>query len=291
VNDLVAIVAATAAAVGTWMILDRHPDGERAGPGPLARLDRRATAMLRQGGLDDVSSTQFASTVLATGTTVAVAASLVLGVGLPALALGLLAAAVPVTTWRGRRRAARAAARDQWPRLIEELRLLTGPLGRPIPQSLLEVGMRGPSELRPAFRAAQREWSLSTDFERTVAVIKERLADPTADATCETLLVIHEVGGDLDRRLQALAEDRRRDLRDRQESEAKQAGARVARLFVVLVPAGMAVAGLNVGDGAAAYRSATAQVVVLVGLAIVAACWWWAGRIMALPDEDRVFDR
>jgi tight adherence protein B len=164
-------------------------------------------------------------------------------------------------------------------------------MGRPVPQGLLEVGLRGPAELRPAFEAAQREWALSTDFERTVAVLKERLADPTADATCETLLVAHEVGGDLDARLEALAADRRRDLRDRKEADAKQAGARLARWFVVLVPAGMAVAGLNVGDGREAYHTPTGQLLVAMGIGLVVACWWWAGRIMHLPEDDRVFDQ
>jgi tight adherence protein B len=168
--------------------------------------------------------------------------------------------------------------------------VLVGPVGRPIPQAFLEVGLRGPDELRPAFRSAQREWALTTDFERTVTVLKERLADPTADATCETLLVAHEVGGDIDARLEALAEDRRRDLRDRKEADAKQAGARLARWFVVLVPAGMALAGLNVGDGSAAFRTTGGQVLVMMGIGLVVVCWWWAGRIMQVPEDERVFD-
>ena len=67
--------------------------------------------------------------------------------------------------------------------MIEEIRILTGSRGRSIPQALFEVGRRGPVELRPAFAAAQREWLLSTDFDRTLKVLKDRLADPTAPAT------------------------------------------------------------------------------------------------------------
>ena len=114
-----------------------------------------------------------------------------------------------VAPTRARRR---RAAREAWPRLIEELRVLTGSVGRSIPQALLEVGLRGPVELRSAFEAAQREWSLTTDLGRTIGVLKDRLDDPTADAACETLLVAAEVGGDIDARLAALAEDRRQDL-------------------------------------------------------------------------------
>ena len=46
-----------------------------------------------------------------------------------------------------------------------------------MPQALFEAGGRAPGSLRPAFAAAQREWLLTTDFERTVAVLQARLAD------------------------------------------------------------------------------------------------------------------
>jgi hypothetical protein len=30
-------------------------------------------------------------------------------------------------------------------------------------------------------------------------------------------------------------------------------------------------------------------VLVVVGLALLAGCWWWSGRLMRLPAEERVF--
>jgi tight adherence protein B len=288
------VLAALLAGAGTYLMITPPPrrgGSDRSARRRLLNLDRRARSALRQAGLETISPAQFALTVSAVGVLAAVATASLVGVGVGAAVVGVLAAASPIALWRGKRRAARRAAQECWPGLIEELRVRVGPMGRPIPQALLEVGLAGPVELRPAFEAAQREWALSTDFSRAVAVLKERLADPTADATCETLLVAHEVGGDLDTRLEALADDRRRDLRDRKEAAAKQAGARLARWFVVVVPAGMAVAGLNVGDGRAAFRTPVGQVLVAVGVGLVVACWWWAGHIMRLPDEERVFDR
>jgi tight adherence protein B len=173
--------------------------------------------------------------------------------------------------------------------MIEEIRLHTGSLGRSIPQALFEVGRRAPDELKPAFAAAEREWLISTDFERTVGVLKERLADATADAALETLLVAHEVGGsDLDRRLAALVEDRAQDLQGRKDARAKQAGVRFARRFVLIVPFGMTLAGLSIGTGRDAYRTLTGQLAVALGLVCVAACWIWAGRLLRLPEEERV---
>jgi tight adherence protein B len=190
------------------------------------------------------------------------------------------------------RRAIRAKALESWPRLLEELRVLTGAAGRSIPQALFDVGRRSPAELRPAFAAAHREWLLSTDFGRTVDVLETRLADPTADAACETLLVAHELGGsDLDRRLEALVDDRIQDTQGRKDARAKQAGVRFARRFVLIVPLGMALAGMSVGTGRDAYGTPLGQLAVVVGIAVVAVCWVWAGRIMRLPEEQRVFGR
>lgn len=185
----------------------------------------------------------------------------------------------------GRRRAAGQAA---WPQMIEELRILTGSVGRSVPQALLEVGQRSPEVLRPAFAMAQREWSLTGDFPAVVQLLKRELAEPTADATLETLLVAHEVGGDLDRRLADLAEDRRRDLLERRAARSAMAGARLARAFVVVVPAGMLLAGLSVGQGAAAYRTSHGMLLVGAAAAMVAVCWWWAGSLMRVPAERRV---
>ncbi|CAN5508222.1 hypothetical protein BH18ACT1_BH18ACT1_17880 [soil metagenome] len=163
-------------------------------------------------------------------------------------------------------------------------------LGRSVPHALFEVGARAPEELRPAFEAARREWLLSTDFARAVAVLKARLADATADAVGETLLVAHALGGtEIDRCLAALVDDRMADLQGRKDAVAGQAGARFARRFVLVVPLGMAALGLGVGEGRAAYGTPTGQVLVAAALALLVACWWGAGRVMRLPGEQRFF--
>jgi tight adherence protein B len=208
----------------------------------------------------------------------------------PALVAGAFATTFPLASYRTRRTTRRSTAQEAWPRMIEEIRIQTSSLGRSIPQALLDVGRRGPDELRPAFEAAQREWLISTDFERTISVLKARLADPTADATCETLLIAHELGGsDLDRRLTALIDDRILDAQGRKDARAKQAGVRFARRFVLIVPIGMAIAGMSVGTGRDAYQTPTGQALVVVGIALVVACWMWAGRLLRLPEEERVF--
>jgi tight adherence protein B len=253
-------------------------------------LRARAEQWLAQAGLEGVGPTEFLTVMAVLFVVGAGATFAALGAFLPALAVGGFAATYPAASYRARRQQRRMRAAESWPRMIEEIALLTGSLGRSVPQALFEVGRGAPEEMRPAFAAAQRQWLISTDFERSVAVLKAGLADATADAACETLLVAHQVGGtDVQRRLAALVDDRIADLQGRKDARARQAGARFARRFVLFVPVGMALVGLSIGGGRDAYRSASGQLAAVVAVAMVIACWLWSGRIMRLPEEERVF--
>ena len=261
-------------------------------PGIGARRSRRQSVddFLVQAGLENVRLVEFLGVEVVLFVVAGAIGFAVYGGVLAAAAVAAAAATIPIASARARRRARRELAREAWPRMIEEIRLQAVSLGRSIPQALLGVGLRGPEELRPAFVAAQREWLISTDFERTLNVIKAQLADPTADAVCETLLIAHEIGGtDVDQRLRALIEDRIQDLQGRKDARSKQAGVRFARYFVLIVPFGMALVGLLIGDGRAAYETATGQIAVLGAFGLMALCWVWAGQLLKLPEEQRVF--
>lgn len=289
------LLLALAAGYGVFLIFTALTLGWRGvGIAPSAtrtavRRDRVGEWMA-QAGLSDVRLSELlAVAVVLFIVGAGLAYALFGGVAAP-IAAGAFAASFPFAAARTRRAQRRTAAREAWPRMIEELRLLATSVGRSVPQALFDVGRRGPEEMRPAFAAAQREWLISTDFERTLAVLKARLADATADSVCETLLIAHEMGGsDIDRRLTALVEDRIQDLQGRKDAAAKQAGARFARAFVFVVPVGMALVGLTIGDGRAAYATDMGQAAVIAGMLMIGICWLWAGRLMRLPEEERVF--
>lgn len=291
---LQAFLVAVLAAYGVFLVYTATALGWRGlGVSPslgTARRRVRVQDLLVQAGLDRTRLVELAAVEVVLFTVAAAFGYAVYG-GLPAaIATGLAAASIPVVSARNRRRARLARAREAWPRMLEEIRLQVVTLGRSIPQAVLTVGARGPEELRGAFALAQREWTLSTDLDRTLTVLKANLADPTADAVCETLLIAHEVGGaDVDRRLRALIDDRLDDLQGRKDARAKQAAVRFARWFVLVVPIGMALVGLSIGDGRAAFETATGQLWVLVAFAMMGGCWAWAGLLLRLPEEERVF--
>jgi tight adherence protein B len=293
-GGLLAFLLALVAAYGVFLAYTAVVFGWR-GVGVSPALRRRHASrsfrdFLVQAGLDRVQPVEFIAVAIVLAVVAGALAWAIWGAPLPALVVATVAATVPLAAARTRRRARQEHARDAWPRMIEEIRLQAVTLGRSIPQALLAVGSSGPEEMRLAFAAAQREWLISTDFPRTLDVLKAQLADPTADAVCETLLVAHDIGGtDVDQRLRALTEDRIQDLQGRKDARSKQAGVRFARFFVLVVPVGMALVGLSIGDGRAAYRSPGGQVAILVAFAQIGLCWGWASRLLRLPEEERVF--
>jgi tight adherence protein B len=293
-RPLLGVVAAVLASFGAYLIYTSAVFGWKGfGPRPSEppkRPRHSVTIWLRQAGLGQVGTAEFVGAILVLFVVGALGAYVLFDGVLPALVAGGLAAAIPVTSYRARRRNRLAEAAEAWPRMLEELRLLTGSVGRSIPQALFEVGRRAPGEWRPAFTAAEREWLLTTDFSATTSLLKDGLADPTADVVCETLLVAHEVGGsDIQSKLQDLIDDRVAELQGKKDAESRQAGVRFARRFVLLVPLGMTVAGLSIGTGRHAYATAGGQLAVAVGLLAVAGCWIWSGRIMRVPQQPRVF--
>jgi tight adherence protein B len=229
------LVVALCAALGTFYLYTAVVLGWRglgvapAGARTVGRR-RRLAEWMAQAGLGEVDPRELVGVTAALVAVGVVAGLAVFGGGLPALVLGACLGTAPLASYRVRRQHRRSAAQEAWPRIIEEVRILTSSLGRSVPQAVFEAGRSAPESLRPAFAAAEREWLLSTDFERTVAVLKADLADPTADAAAETLLVAHEVGGtDLDRRLDALIEDRVIDVQGRKDARSRQAGVRCVK--------------------------------------------------------------
>ncbi|HEY3144552.1 MAG TPA: hypothetical protein VGJ86_25705 [Acidimicrobiales bacterium] len=294
--NLAALLAATVAVVGTYLLYTglvlgwtsrRHRGGGRSW-GRMAEPWQDFVAQVGLVGIRPVELLGGAASLAAVG---GLAGLAVFGAVLPAVVVAVwVGVGWPLASCRVRRDRMQAAAQEAWPQILEEIRILTANLGRSVPQAVFEAGRRAPRPMRPGFEAAHREWLLSIDFERTIGVLKSRLADPTADAACETLLVAHQLGGsDLDRRLEALVNDRRVDVQGRKDARAAQAGVRFSRRFVLLVPCGMALVGTTIGTGRAAYRTTWGQMMVAAGLAVVAICWVWAGRLLKLPAEERVF--
>lgn len=206
-----------------------------------------------------------------------------------AAACGALVGAVwPVRQGRADADRRRREALAAWPRLLQSVRIQVTTLGRPLPSALLEAARQAPRTMVPAFAAFETSWHRTTDLPRALDDLALVMADPTTDLVVETLALGFELGGgSLERHLARLIEERERELELRQEAEARLAGARFARRFVLLVPAAMALAAEGIGSGSRTFSGPLGAEVLALSALLTAGCWWWAGRLLRLPETTR----
>lgn len=194
----------------------------------------------------------------------------------------------PIAFVRNRARSRRVRLRDVWPDAIDNVASGVR-AGLALPEALTQLGVRGPEELRPAFRAFGEDYRLSGRFNDCLDRLKERLSDPVGDRLVESLRIAREVGGsDLGRLLRTLSMFLREDARTRAELEARQSwtvnAARLAAAAPWLILAILATR----PESVRAYSTGAGVAVLATGAGVTAFAYWLMLRLGRLPEDQRV---
>ncbi len=204
------------------------------------------------------------------------------------LALALLGARAPFAVVRGRANRRRAVMREVWPEAVDNLASAIR-AGLSLPESLGQLGERGPRELRADFAAFAEDFRATGRFDDCLDALKARLADPVADRIVESLRVTREVGGsDLGRVLRTLGGFLREDARTRGELEARQSWTVNAARLAVIAPWVVLVLLATRPETASAYDSPGGATVLAVGAASTVLAYRLMARVGRLPSEERV---
>jgi len=238
--------------------------------------------------MGSVTPRSLAATCLAAGLAAAIVVTVVSEVPAIGICFGAMAAWAPLALVRLRARRRRTLVRDLWPEAVDHLSSGIR-AGLSLPESLSQLGDRGPAELRPAFRAFAEDYRATGAFSPCLEVLKVRLADPVADRIVEALRLTREVGGsDLGRLLRTLSAFLREDARTRSELEARQSWTVNAARLAVAAP--WIVLGLPATrpEAVEAYNRPAGVLVLAVGAAVSLLAYRVMLRIGRLPDEERV---
>lgn len=265
--------------------------GSRA-PGPRTTngqsWEGRARDLLTQAGIEGVSPHQLvgASTGLAL-----VVSVLVLGTSqVPVIALlfGVFAAAVPVLLVRRRRGQRTRELREVWPEAVDNLASGVR-AGLSLPEALTQLGVRGPEQLRSAFRRFGEDYRATGRFGESLDSLKVNLADPVGDRVVEALRMAREVGGtDLGRLLRTLSSFLREDARTRAELETRQGWTVNAARLALCAPWLLLLLLSTRPSAVEAYNTAAGAVVLVGGGGISFVAYRVMLRIARLPTERRV---
>lgn len=244
--------------------------------------------LLLRAGVERVSANGLLASCGAVGVVVLLIGFVLTGSAPIALCFALFGGFLPfsVVRWRAARRT--ASLRELWPDVVDHLRSAIR-AGLSLPEALIQLGEKGPVELRCAFRAFGVDYRAGGRFDDALNQLKERLADPVADRIVEALRMTREVGGsDLGKLLGTLSEFLRDAARTRSELEARQSWTINAARLAVAAPWIVLLLLATRPEAVRAYNSPGGAVVLLGGLLISVVCYRVMLRIGALPEDARV---
>lgn len=254
---------------------------------PMRRA-RRLEDLLRTAGIERVSATGLLTSCLGVGAFTTITFFAVTRSWPISGCFGLFGGWLPmaIVRWRARKRA--AVLRQLWPDVVDHLRSAIR-AGLSLPEALIQLGHKGPVELRAAFLDFGSDYRSGGRFDPSLNRLKERLADPVADRIVEALRLTREVGGsDLGRLLGTLAEFLRESARTRSELEARQSWTVNAARLAVAAPWIVLVLLASRPEAVTAYNTPAGAAVLLGGLGVSLLSYAAMLRIGALPQDERV---
>jgi tight adherence protein B len=262
------------------------PRAPRQRRGPTLR--ERLQELLAQAGIEAVTPASLIASCVGVGVFVLL---LLLAVSrsLPiATAFGLIGGYAPVALVRMRQRRRRTELRELWPEVVDNLASAVR-AGLSLPEALAQVAVRGPEQLRPAFRRFGADHRATGRFFDCLDRLKGALSDPVADRIVESLRMAREVGGsDLGTVLRMLSAFLREDARTRAELETRQGWTVNAARLAVAAPWLVLLLLATNPDAVAEYNTTAGMVVLAVGGAVCLVAYRVMLRIGRLPDEPRV---
>jgi tight adherence protein B len=262
----------------------RPPPRPRSGDS----IGDRTRDLLAQSGIEGVSPNQLFT---ASGVLGLVVFLLVLGTSqVPVIALlfGGFAALLPLLLVRRRRAQRRVELREVWPEAVDNLASGVR-AGLSLPEALTQLGVRGPEQLRSAFRRFGEDYRATGRFGESLDSLKRNLSDPVGDRVVEALRMAREVGGtDLGRLLRTLSTFLREDARTRAELETRQGWTVNAARLALAAPWALLLLLSSRPNAVEAYNTPAGAVVLLLGGAVSLVAYRVMVRIAKLPTERRV---
>lgn len=282
ISTLVGAVAGVGFFLIWWSCWETPDRGKRE------RKAGRLTDLLAAAGVDKVSARGLVGSCLGLGIFVALVFYGLSRSWPIAACFGLFGAWLPVTILRWRARKRTGLLRQLWPDVVDHLRSAIR-AGLPLPEALIQLGEKGPEELRPIFREFGADYRAGGQFDESLNKLKQRLADPVADRIIEALRLTREVGGsDLGKLLGTLAEFLRENARTRSELEARQSWTINAARLAVAAPWIVMILLATRPEAIQAYNTPMGAAVLLGGLVVSLICYTVMLKIGALPQDERV---
>ena len=213
-----------------------------------------------------------------------------LGTLVPAVALGILAATVPIAVDHGRAKAVTRSQMDLWPDALAHMRASIS-AGLTLPDSLIDSCRRVGGPLGLFADEIRTEVAFGGGFEPALVSMRGVLNDPVSDRVLATLVVANRVGGHrVGDVLSSLQESVADDLRLRRSHDAALTEQRWTAGVALIAPWALLVLSITTNPQASrAFDTAEGAAVVGIGFVATVSGWLLARRSARLSEPPRLF--
>lgn len=205
------------------------------------------------------------------------------------VAIGIVATSLYVIAER------RATSKREWelfqvlPEIIDHV--ISGiQSGLSLNESLMNLGVRGPTISQPLFKKYRDQMISGESFENSIQKLQNEFSLRAADQLFEALIFAKSLGGsELHSLLRQLGDFTRQDLSLRREILAKQQWIRNSAhlsagapwILLLLLSAQPATAD--------AFTTPQGALILLAGMALTVLAYLWMGKLSQLPEPRRIF--
>lgn len=245
-------------------------------------------ALLAQAGIPQVTPTSLVFSAVGLALVTALIVFALTGASAIALCFALFTGYLPFALLKMRARRRSAVMRELWPDVVDNLRSAIR-AGLSLPEALVQLGHKGPVQLREEFRTFGADYRATGHFEGSLQKLKSSLSDPVSDRIIEALRLTRDVGGsDLGKLLGTLSEFLRDHARTRSELEARQSWTVNAARLAVAAPWIVLILMSTRPEAVTVYNTPLGWMVLGGGLAMSVICYRIMLRVGDLPEEQRV---
>lgn len=202
-----------------------------------------------------------------------------------AFAFGLSATLGVYLRWRQIRRRRTLELAESWPGYLEQTRAKMLASSRSLPYVIFEQNSIASPFLSELIQHGRREFENSGSLEKALKTIwlaadNEEATSYVCNALCTTL---GSTSSQIENQLSAISGTVRSRNELKQETNSRLAGVRTARIFILIIPAGMALAGLSFAGSIKPFLTTASIWQILAALLVLSICWYWSSRLMRFP--------
>ena len=202
-----------------------------------------------------------------------------------ALLFGFAATLCAGLRWKQIRRRRALELAESWPAYLEQTRAKMLTSSRSLPYVIFEQTSVASPFLSELIQRGRREFENSGNLEKALKTVwlagdNEEVTNYICNALCATL---GSTSSQIQNQLSAISGTVRSRNELKQETNSRLSGVRTARIFILVIPAGMALAGLSFAGSVKPFLTAASISQILAALLLLATCWYWSTKLMHFP--------